>query len=202
LPKRAQTVHNHTDIPAKWNLNSDLGDLLSTADRGVADGIRGQLLVRDHEPVAVLSSDEGVDEADLFDDSLGVLDDDVVAETDGLGERDQQSGDEVAERALRREADDDAEDGRRGEQAARDGANLRNHEQRREQPDEDDRRGDAASNDPVPRRRLRRELTSRDRAVDQARNSKRDQQDHADDDQAMPERHAPLFDGPAKPLAS
>ena len=43
------------------------------ADRGVADGIRGELLVRDDEPVVVAGADPGVGEADLLDDALRAL---------------------------------------------------------------------------------------------------------------------------------
>src|SRR5262249_57232759 len=77
----------------------------------------------------------------------------------------------------------------------------RDDQQRREDADEDDARRDAAADDAVARLRLRRQLPALDRAVDQTSDDERDQEDHADDDQTMPERHAPLFDGPAKPLA-
>src|SRR6185312_10861061 len=42
LLKPAQMVHDRADILTHWNLNADLGDLLPAANRGVADGIRGE----------------------------------------------------------------------------------------------------------------------------------------------------------------
>ena len=72
---------------------------------------------------------------------------DRVAEPQRLGERDQDPRDRVPERPLRREADDQPEHRRRGEDAAGDGAHLRDDEQRRENADEHDRRRHRAPQD-------------------------------------------------------
>ena len=53
----------------------------------------------------------------------------------GCVDGDHQPGDEVSERPLRREADDQAEDRRGRQEAAGDGAHLWDDEERREQPD-------------------------------------------------------------------
>ena len=104
----AQRFERRVEVLIERNLHRDLRDLLRAPDREVADGIRGQLLVRDHEPRVVVRSDERVRQADLLDDALDVVDDDRVAEAERLRERDQDPGDRVAERPLRREADDRA----------------------------------------------------------------------------------------------
>ena len=100
----------------------------------------------------VLRADERVREADLLDDAVLAVVGDAVAEPDGLRDRDQEAGDEVAERSLRREADDHAEHRGRREQAAGDRAHLRDDEERREEADEEDRHADRAAQHAVARR--------------------------------------------------
>ena len=58
---------------AERDLHGDLCERLGAADRRVADRIRGELLVRDDEPVVVARADPGVGEPDLLDDALHAL---------------------------------------------------------------------------------------------------------------------------------
>src|SRR6266576_2366480 len=97
--------------------------------------------------------------------------------------------------SVRCEADDDAEHGRGSKQPAGHRSYLWNHEQGREQPDEDDRRRHAATHDAIAGDRLRRKVAARYAAIDQACHEDGGEHDHADDDQSVPERHGPLFDG-------
>ena len=154
----AKQIEDDLEVRAQWDLHRDLRALGPVDDRGVADGIRGQFLVGDDEPGVVVGTNERVREPDLLDDALDSVDDDPVAEPQRLGERDQQAGREVAERLLRREADDEADHGARGEQRAGDRAHLGDHEQPRHQGDEDDRAhrpcGAARGSGSRPRREL------------------------------------------------
>ena len=84
---------------------------------------------------------------------------DPVAEPQRLRHRDHQPGDEVAERPLRREADDQAEHRRGREQPAGDRAHLWDHEQRREHADGDDPGRDGAAQDAVAGHRLGRAVS-------------------------------------------
>ena len=106
---------------------------------------------------SILGADERVGEADLLDDPVLAVVGHAVAETHRLRDRDQQAGDEVAERPLRREADDHAEHGGRGEQPAGDRPHLRDDEQRREEADDENRRpsrcaAGCGSASPIPAR--------------------------------------------------
>jgi hypothetical protein len=89
LLKPAQMVHDRADILTDWNLNADLGDLLPAANRGVADGIRGEFLVRDDEPRLVGGPNERLGEPDLLDDAVLTGVRHPVAKPDGLRDRDQ-----------------------------------------------------------------------------------------------------------------
>ena len=70
---------------------------------------------------------------------------------DGLGDRDQDAGDEVRERPLGREAEDEADDRRRGEHPAGDGPHGGDGQERGEDADGDDDRRDGAPEDAIPR---------------------------------------------------
>src|SRR5207247_3072606 len=94
-------------------LDVDLGELLARPDRRVANRLARELLVRDHDARLVARPDVGVGEPDLLDDSALAGDLDLVTEAQRLRERDQEPGDDVRERALRGEADDEPDDGRR-----------------------------------------------------------------------------------------
>ena len=64
---RAQRFERRVEVLVERNLHRDLRGLLRAPDREVADGIRGQLLVRDHEPRVVVGADERVRQPDLLD---------------------------------------------------------------------------------------------------------------------------------------
>ena len=66
---RPQRVYDGPQVGGQPGPDGDLGERLGAADRGVADGIRGELLVRDDESVVVAGPDPGVREADLLDDA-------------------------------------------------------------------------------------------------------------------------------------
>ena len=93
----------------------------------------------------------------------------MVAEPDRLRERDQQAGDEVPDRLLSGEADNDSDHGRRRENPSGNRAHLRDHEQRREEADEDDCREDAAAQDAVAGDRGGRQVAAGHAPVDEAR---------------------------------
>ena len=99
---------------------------------------------------------------DLLDCALDAADLDPVADPQWLGHRDHQPGDEVSERSLGGEADDQAQHRRGREQTARHSAYLGDHEQRREQPDRHDPGRDRPAQDAVARHRLRRLVGARD----------------------------------------
>jgi hypothetical protein len=185
-----EVLDERAKVGCRRNLHGDLGELGGTADRGVADGIRGQLLVRDHEAGVVLGADERVHEADLLHHSRDAGDLDPVAEAQRLGHGDHQPGDEVAERALRSEAEDEAEDGRRGEQTAGHSADLGDHEQRREEADGHDRGRDRAAQHAVAGQCLRRAVGTHDAAIDHACGEGRQGKDDPDHEQALPQLHA------------
>jgi hypothetical protein len=136
----AQQRSDGFEIGVERNLDGHVRELLSAANGRIQDGIRGDLLVRDDEPVVVVDADERVRETDLLDHARETPRLDVVAEPQRLRERDQQARDEVADRSLRREADDDPDHGRGGQDPGGDRAHLRDHQQRREDADEDDQR--------------------------------------------------------------
>ena len=86
----------------------------------------------------------GAMQLDLLHGARRARDGDAVAEPEGLCERNQDARDEVGQGRLRREADDERDHRRRGEDAPGDGADRRDHEQRAEHPDADDDSEDAA----------------------------------------------------------
>jgi hypothetical protein len=159
------------------------------ANRGVADGIRGQLLVGNHEPGVVLGANEGVHQGDFLDRPLEAADLDPIADPQRLRHRDHQPGDDVSERSLGGEPDDQAQHRRGREQTARDRAHLGNHEERREQPDRHDPGRDRPAQDAIARHRLRRLVGAHDPSIDQPRgDERRDEHDH-NHEQALPPLH-------------
>ena len=117
----AQQVDDGIEVGAQWDLHCDLGSLRPVDDCGVADGIRGQFVVGDHEPGVVVGADEGVREPDLLDDALVAVDDDPVADPQRL--REARSGcpaTKFDERPLRGEAEDEPEHRPGREHRARD----------------------------------------------------------------------------------
>ena len=121
-----------SQVDSERHLHGDLGESAVVADRRVADGLRDELLVRDHEPVRVGGANPRVDQPDLLDDAADAVELDLVAEPDRLGEGDQQAGDEVPDRALGRKPEHEADHGRGREDPGCDPAHLRDHEQRGE----------------------------------------------------------------------
>ena len=73
FPFAPQRLERRRADPGLRHLDGHLGERRLAPDRGVADGIRGELLVRDDEPVVVAGADPGVGEADLLDDPLRAL---------------------------------------------------------------------------------------------------------------------------------
>ncbi len=170
----AQQVDHRIKISVERHLQGHLGELLPTDDGGVANGIRGQLLVRNHEPGVVTSLDERVGEPDLLDGALDVVDGDQIAEPQRLGEGDHDPGDEVRERALGGEADDEARRSRKRRGARRPPPAPGNGEQGREDPDDDDRRHQAAAQHLVSGDGPGRELAARHAPVDELREHDRE----------------------------
>jgi hypothetical protein len=143
----------------------------------------------------VAEPDPRVGQTDLLHNAEAVSDLDPVPEPDRLRHRDQDARHEVRERAPSGQPDDEADDRRGREDAARDRAHLRDGEQRRDHADEDDAGDDRATQHPIPRHRFRWELTPRQAAVDDLCDHRRDEQDAPEDGQALPGRHGGLFDG-------
>ena len=141
----------------------------------------------------VVGADERVRESDLLDDALDAVDGDTVAETERLGERDQDAGDEVAERPLRGETDDDPDHGARGEQRACHRPDLREHEQRREHGDHDDHRRHGPAQHAVARLGAGAQLHAPHGEVGDLRQDDRGDDHHRGDRCAFPERHRPAI---------
>ena len=103
----AQRVESGVEIGRQRERHGHLGERLATADRRVDDRVGGELAVRHDESPAIDRPDERVGEADLLDDA--VLCRRMSTRSPmrtGCVERDEDPGDEVAERPLRGEADD------------------------------------------------------------------------------------------------
>src|SRR5919197_3904347 len=109
-----------------------------TCEGRVADGIGGQFRVRDKEARVVGSADRRVRETDLLYHARGSTNFDLVAEANRLGERDQETGDEIGQGGLGSKTDDEGNDGRRGENRPRDGPDRRNDEEGGQEPDRQD----------------------------------------------------------------
>ena len=171
-----------------------LGEMLRARDGRVPDGIRGQSLVGHEDACAVPRAQDGVREGDLLDRPLLILDDDLVADAQRLREGDENTGDEVRERPLRGEADDEADDGGRGKHASRDRADGGNDEKSRENAERHDRDDDRAPSDAVARKSLGREVEPpRDRTVSQAREHDGRHDYDPGGDRARPPLHARHF---------
>ena len=93
-------------------------DLAAAAQRAVDDRLLGEQGVRELDRRPVLAAQPRVGEPDLLDHAVEAVDADAVAEADRLAERQHDAGHHVRERALRRQADDDRDDGSRGEHGA------------------------------------------------------------------------------------
>ena len=92
---------------------------------------------REDEAPLVPEPDDDVGQVDILDHPELALDDDLVADADRLRDRELDAADDAAQRLLRREADDHAEDARRGEERdahAADELELDHEERERHEP--------------------------------------------------------------------
>ncbi len=119
----AKRFNSSPYILRERDMDLDLGHRLRSADGRIPNRIRGQLVVRDHEPRIIVQADERVGQADLFDLSGLPIDAHTIAEPNRLRNCDQDSGDEVRQRSLRGEPQHEPEHGRRREHPTRHAAN-------------------------------------------------------------------------------
>ncbi len=81
----------------------------------VVDSAGGKIFVRDDQDLAVLDSDLGGFHPDLFNRSAFIIKDDVIADSEGMVEEDDEVAEEVAQRSLCRYGDGDAADSKPGD---------------------------------------------------------------------------------------
>src|ERR671916_773993 len=99
-------------------LPGDVEPAPGLAQRVVAQNPAGELLVRDDDGLAAERAQVRVGEADVVDHAVALLHLDPVADSDRLGDREHDAGDEVGERLAGGEAEDRGGDRARGEERA------------------------------------------------------------------------------------
>nr|WP_279304826.1 methyl-accepting chemotaxis protein [Salinibacter ruber] len=137
----AQLLHRHRVV----EVQKDRPDEVRRGAGPILKGLLQKVRNGEDDAPPVPHPHHDVGQRDFFDPPKLALHDDHVLDPDGLGECNLNAGNEVAERALGRDADDDAHDARRRQDAgAQFPEGIVLHEHNATRNDHDGRRGDPA----------------------------------------------------------